>query len=103
MKLVGCKLGAFIHHAVNGDRYRRLRCRAARGQCRSPDEVATRHQWKSSSPWAGRIAVTLEDMHYRGLGRTGWEVSEISFGAWAIGGSWGSVDDKESLAALHSA
>ncbi len=42
-------------------------------------------------------------MHYRTLGRTGWKVSEISFGAWAIGGAWGSVDDKESLAALHAA
>jgi aryl-alcohol dehydrogenase-like predicted oxidoreductase len=40
-------------------------------------------------------------MKYRDLGRTGWKVSTISFGAWAIGGSWGSVDDKESLAALH--
>ena len=28
-------------------------------------------------------------MQYRSLGRTGWKVSEISFGAWAIGGSWG--------------
>jgi aryl-alcohol dehydrogenase-like predicted oxidoreductase len=42
-------------------------------------------------------------MKYRELGRTGWEVSEISFGAWAIGGAWGDVDDKESLAALHAA
>src|SRR5215471_6685661 len=42
-------------------------------------------------------------MHYRELGRTGWKVSEISFGAWAIGGSWGAVDDHESLAALHKA
>ncbi len=42
-------------------------------------------------------------MRYRALGRTGWKVSEISFGAWAIGGSWGDVDDKESLAALHKA
>jgi aryl-alcohol dehydrogenase-like predicted oxidoreductase len=40
-------------------------------------------------------------MNYRTLGRTGWQVSEISFGAWAIGGSWGSVDDAESIAALH--
>ncbi len=40
-------------------------------------------------------------MQYRELGRTGFKVSTISFGAWAIGGSWGSVDDKESLAALH--
>jgi aryl-alcohol dehydrogenase-like predicted oxidoreductase len=42
-------------------------------------------------------------MHYRELGRTGWKVSEVSFGAWAIGGAWGSVDDSESLAALNKA
>ena len=42
-------------------------------------------------------------MHYRTLGRTGWKVSEISFGAWAIGGAWGQVDDRDSLAALHRA
>ena len=42
-------------------------------------------------------------MKYRELGRTGWKVSEISFGAWAIGGFWGDVDDRESLAALHRA
>ena len=42
-------------------------------------------------------------MHYRALGRTGWKVSEISFGAWAIGGSWGQVSDEESMAALHKA
>src|SRR6202161_4063923 len=42
-------------------------------------------------------------MKYRTLGRTGWKISEISFGAWAIGGSWGNVDDSESLAALHAA
>jgi aryl-alcohol dehydrogenase-like predicted oxidoreductase len=40
-------------------------------------------------------------MKYRELGRTGWKVSEISFGSWAIGGTWGEVDDKESIAALH--
>jgi len=42
-------------------------------------------------------------MQYCTLGRTGFRVSEISFGAWAIGGSWGAVDDKESLAALNKA
>ena len=42
-------------------------------------------------------------MNYRALGRTGWKVSEVSFGAWAIGGSWGEVDDAESMAALHQA
>jgi aryl-alcohol dehydrogenase-like predicted oxidoreductase len=40
-------------------------------------------------------------MKYRELGRTGWKVSEISFGAWAIGADWGEVDDKVSLAALE--
>ena len=42
-------------------------------------------------------------MEYRELGRTGWKVSTISFGAWAIGGTWGNVDDTDSLAALHRA
>ncbi len=42
-------------------------------------------------------------MKYNKLGRTGWEISEISFGSWAIGGAWGSTDDSESLAALHKA
>ena len=49
------------------------------------------------------MRVILEWMNYRELGRTGWKVSDISFGAWAIGGSWGTVDDTESLAALHAA
>jgi aryl-alcohol dehydrogenase-like predicted oxidoreductase len=40
-------------------------------------------------------------MEYRALGRTGWKVSTISFGAWAIGGSWGTVEDDESLNALR--
>src|SRR5512136_345893 len=42
-------------------------------------------------------------MNYRSLGRTGWRISEISFGAWAIGGAWGRVDDDESMTALHTA
>jgi len=42
-------------------------------------------------------------MQYRPLGRTGWNVSTISFGAWAIGGTWGPVQDDESLAALNTA
>lgn len=42
-------------------------------------------------------------MEYRELGRTGWQVSAVSLGCWAIGGSWGPVDDDESLAALHRA
>ena len=42
-------------------------------------------------------------MQLRRLGRTGFQVSEIGFGAWAIGGAWGSTDDATSLAAMHAA
>jgi aryl-alcohol dehydrogenase-like predicted oxidoreductase len=42
-------------------------------------------------------------MEYREFGRMGWKISTISFGAWAIGGTWGNVKDEESLAALHRA
>lgn len=42
-------------------------------------------------------------MEYRELGRTGWKVSATSFGAWAIGGAWGKVDDRDSMAALRRA
>jgi len=42
-------------------------------------------------------------MKYRDLGTTGMKISEVSFGAWAIGAGWGTVDDKDSLAALHKA
>jgi aryl-alcohol dehydrogenase-like predicted oxidoreductase len=42
-------------------------------------------------------------MKYRELGRTGWKISTVSFGAWAIGSMWGDVRDEDSLAALHRA
>ena len=42
-------------------------------------------------------------MEYRPLGRTDMKVSAISFGAWAIGGTWGPVDDEESMRALNAA
>ena len=42
-------------------------------------------------------------MEYRELGGTGFKVSEISFGAWGVGGSWGEVDDADSMQALHKA
>jgi myo-inositol catabolism protein IolS len=43
-------------------------------------------------------------MEYRDLGRTGLKVSEIGFGAWAIGGdAWGPVEDADSLAAIERA
>lgn len=42
-------------------------------------------------------------MQYRELGRTGWQVSSIGYGAWAIGSLWGQVDERESVAALNCA
>jgi aryl-alcohol dehydrogenase-like predicted oxidoreductase len=42
-------------------------------------------------------------MEYRQLGRTDMKVSAISFGAWAIGGTWGPVRDEESMKSLHAA
>ena len=42
-------------------------------------------------------------MNYRKLGNTGMNISEISFGAWAIGGTWGKVDDSVSMKALEAA
>lgn len=42
-------------------------------------------------------------MKYRKLGRTGLDVSEIGFGAWAIGGSWGPQNEKDSVDSLHKA
>ena len=43
-------------------------------------------------------------MPYRRFGATGLEVSEVGFGAWAIGGkAYGSVDNAESLRALARA
>lgn len=41
-------------------------------------------------------------MNYRRFGRTGWQVSEIGFGAWGIGGGhWGQTNDDESAEALE--
>lgn len=43
-------------------------------------------------------------MHRRKLGRTGWDVSEIGFGAWGIGVNWwGATDDTESVRSLQTA
>ena len=39
-------------------------------------------------------------MRYRRFGRTGWQVSEIGFGGWQIGGTWGRVDDAASIRTL---
>ena len=42
-------------------------------------------------------------MNYRKFGSTEFNASEIGFGAWAIGGSWGAQDDGDSVKALHTA
>src|SRR5260221_3825363 len=42
-------------------------------------------------------------MEKRIFGKTGWQVSAIGFGAWAIGGSWGDVAEQDAEAALNEA
>jgi len=37
------------------------------------------------------------------LGKTGKSISEIGFGAWAIGGTWGEVSLEDARSALHAA
>src|SRR6266567_3388156 len=45
-----------------------------------------------------------DTMEYRAFGRTAWQVSEMGFGSWAIGGdAWGQTEDNQSVAALHKA
>lgn len=52
----------------------------------------------------GRPPCYILVMRYRTFGRTGWQVSEIGFGAWGIGKHmWIGADDQESLRALHRA
>lgn len=69
----------------------RIESRAERK--RSPDSCA-------QSFYATRIRMT---MHTRPFGRTGWNVSEIGFGAWAIGGAWGDVAEDQARDALLAA
>jgi aryl-alcohol dehydrogenase-like predicted oxidoreductase len=42
-------------------------------------------------------------MEYRGFGRTGWRISPVGLGTWAMGSAWGAVDDSESMATLNRA
>ena len=42
-------------------------------------------------------------MRQRTLGSTGYPVSEIGFGAWPIGGTWGDVSEADAMGALHAA
>jgi aryl-alcohol dehydrogenase-like predicted oxidoreductase len=39
----------------------------------------------------------------RPFGRTGWDISEVAFGAWQLGGQWGPVDDEASVRVLLDA
>ncbi|OHR67379.1 aldo/keto reductase [Bacillus sp. HMSC76G11] len=42
-------------------------------------------------------------MNYNQLGNTDMNISQLSFGTWAIGGAWGKIDDQEALRALDHA
>src|SRR5829696_7256443 len=66
--------------------YREVRCWSAALRSRRPER------------WQEQEANRME---YRDLGRTGLRVSEIGFGAWAVGGdAWGPVEDADSLAVM---
>ena len=42
-------------------------------------------------------------MRLRAFGKTGWEISEIGFGCWGLGGGWGPQNDAEARRALRRA
>lgn len=42
-------------------------------------------------------------MKYRKFGRTSWQVSELGYGMWGMGGQWGGTNDHEARASLHKA
>ena len=42
-------------------------------------------------------------MEYRAFGKTGWKVSVLGMGTWAMGSAWGPVDDRDSMASLNRA
>src|SRR5215470_10355486 len=89
-------------------------CRGSTGQCKHllPYATGGHHQpfLQKAIPLlytTGKetiLAEGVQHMEYRALGRTGWKISAIGFGAWGIGGNdWGPTDDKTSLAALNQA
>ena len=45
----------------------------------------------------------LAAMKQRRLGKTGWQVSAVSMGCWAIGGQWGAVSERQAIATVHAA
>lgn len=42
-------------------------------------------------------------MEYKRLGSSDLEISQVSFGTWAIGGSWGDNNDQDAMAGLRAA
>lgn len=40
-------------------------------------------------------------MQYRTVGRTGWQISEVGYGMWQVGGHWGGSDDEDALRSLE--
>jgi aryl-alcohol dehydrogenase-like predicted oxidoreductase len=42
-------------------------------------------------------------MRTRRLGKTGFDIGEVGFGSWAIGGSWGDVSEADALDTLRAA
>ncbi len=42
-------------------------------------------------------------MRYRTLGKTGWKVSAVSMGCWALGGQWGEISESDAIATVHAA
>src|SRR6266436_5899043 len=69
----------------------------------SPDQAVTRSSFALLERHVIAQAALQENhrgrMRYRTFGRTGWQVSEIGYGMWGIGG-WTGSDDEESLRAL---
>src|SRR6476469_2286015 len=55
-----------------------------------------------SSPIISCVIMGRFYMRYRTFGRTGWQVSEIGYGMWGMGG-WTESDDDESRRSLQHA
>ncbi len=47
--------------------------------------------------------ASRKNMRYRTFGKLGWKVSEIGFGTWSFGGTFGAQSDAESIASVHFA
>src|SRR5216683_6014765 len=101
--------GVAIYSEQSGCKHHHSR-HAENPQCRG------KHRGQRQRPAARRAARGLEEtslgahpdrmepvgMRYRKFGRTGWDVSEIGYGMWGMGG-WSGSDDSESLDALQRA